>query len=224
VLGGKRMLKKDLLKMIENISDESSVDEILTQSDFAKSLVNSGLTLDAFKEKLQSDKSFIGFMDSARESHFTKALETWKTNNLDKLVQTKVKELYPEQDPKDLEVANLKKMIEDMQKDQIKKDLTNKAFKVANEKKLPVELIDFVVGNDEETTMKNIETLSSIFAKHDEEIKTGLLKEHSYVPPVGGELGKANPWAKDSFNLTKQGQIMRENPILAAQLKEAANK
>ncbi len=218
------MLKKDLLKLIENINDESSVDEILSQSDFAKSLLNSGLTLDAFKEKLQSDKSFIGFMDSARESHFTKALETWKTNNLDKLVDAKVKELYPEQDPKDTELAQLKKIVEDMKREKELETLKNKAFKIANEKKLPVELIDFCIGQDETSTLQNIDAISAIIAKRDEEIKTGLLKEHSYVPPTGGELSKTNPWAAGSFNLTKQAQILKENPTLAAQLQEAANK
>lgn len=31
-----------------------------------------------------------------------------------------------------------------------------------------------------------------------------------------------NPWAKGSFNLTRQGQVLKENPQLAAQLRAAA--
>ena len=46
------MNKKELLKLIESIDDEGSVDEVLSESDFAKSLLQSGLTLNAFKEKL----------------------------------------------------------------------------------------------------------------------------------------------------------------------------
>ena len=40
--------------------------------------------------------------------------------------------------------------------------------------------------------------------------------------PNGGKPGEANPWKKETFNLTKQAQILRENPTLAAQLKAAA--
>lgn len=44
-------------------------------------------------------------------------------------------------------------------------------------------------------------------------------------PTGGGGLpggAKNNPWRKDSFNITEQGRITRENPELAAQLKAAA--
>lgn len=41
-------------------------------------------------------------------------------------------------------------------------------------------------------------------------------------PGAGGKAGDVNPWKKETFNLTKQAQILRENPALAAQLKAAA--
>lgn len=47
--------------------------------------------------------------------------------------------------------------------------------------------------------------------------------------PVGGaggtlKSGAPNPWAKATRNLTEQARIHRENPALAQQLKEAAQK
>lgn len=38
----------------------------------------------------------------------------------------------------------------------------------------------------------------------------------------GKGTGQANPWRKDTFNLTEQGRIIRENPALAAKLKAEA--
>ena len=35
----------------------------------------------------------------------------------------------------------------------------------------------------------------------------------------GGNKGIKNPWSKESWNLTEQGRILKENPELAAQLK-----
>ncbi len=45
--------------------------------------------------------------------------------------------------------------------------------------------------------------------------------------PFGGDKSspegyKDNPYKKETFNLTKQGQLMRDNPELAAKLKAAA--
>jgi hypothetical protein len=37
-----------------------------------------------------------------------------------------------------------------------------------------------------------------------------------------GGSGTVNPWKKESFNLTQQGRMMRENPTLAASMKAAA--
>lgn len=69
----------------------------------------------------------------------------------------------------------------------------------------------------------------------DEQLET-LKKEESYLfgedslrgrnPNPPGEPAdpqyKNNPWDKDSFNLTKQGQILREDPELAAKLQNSA--
>ena len=41
-------------------------------------------------------------------------------------------------------------------------------------------------------------------------------------PPAAGNPSSVNPWKKETFNLTKQAQILKENPTLAAQLKVAA--
>ena len=38
------------------------------------------------------------------------------------------------------------------------------------------------------------------------------------------DLGDANPWAKDTYNLTQQGVITKKDPALAASLKKAAGK
>jgi hypothetical protein len=204
------MLKKDLINLISGLKDEDEVDEILKTSELVKKFSD----LEVFKSKL-NEPDFKSFIDSEKDKHLTKGIETFKTNNLSKLVDEKVKELYPEADPKDTELAKMKKIVEQMQKDTNKKELTNKALKLAQEKKLPVELIDFLVADDEENTTKNINILGDIFAKRDETIKKELLKDNSYVPPKGGSDFTKNPWSKDHFNLTEQGKILKENPELA---------
>ncbi|RLJ90127.1 phage scaffolding protein [Planococcus citreus] len=57
----------------------------------------------------------------------------------------------------------------------------------------------------------------------EEETPAGLKGRNPHVPP-GSEVpsGQKNPWKKDSFNLTEQGRLMREDPTLAQKLQAQA--
>lgn len=220
------MLKKELAELLKSSKDDDNIDEILGKAEPVKALVNSGLTLDAFKSKLESDSNFKSFMDSEKDKHSKKSFETWKANNLQKLIDDKANEkyleLHPEDKPKDPIMIQLleenkqnKVKLEQMEKEKLRETLVNKALKVATEKKLPLELIDFIIGDDEVTTMTNLEKVANIFSTHDIALKAEILKDNTYVPPVGGPSTTENPWCKDHYNLTMQGKILRENPELA---------
>lgn len=138
-------------------------------------------SLDVFKGKLTTDATFKSFMDSEKDKHNLKALETWKTNNLKKLIDDEVAKKFPKADPKDLAVKELQDKLDKIEKESARKELTNKAMKIATDKKLPVNLIDYFVGNDEETTTGNLNAFEEFITKHDEALKTELLKG-SYKP------------------------------------------
>lgn len=44
----------------------------------------------------------------------------------------------------------------------------------------------------------------------------------NYTPAGGGDYTGKNPFAKDSFNLTEQGKLLKENPAQAKELASAA--
>lgn len=117
------------------------------------------------------------------DSYFSKGLETWKNNNLDNLVNAKVKELYPDADPKDTELAEVKAELERMKAESIRKDLTNKALTYANEKGLPSDLVDYFVGTDEKSTNDNLEKFEKAFSSAIGAAVDKKLKGSSYVPP-----------------------------------------
>ncbi len=194
------MKKSELTKLIEMLKDDDDIDETISKSELGKALANSGLTLDAFKSKLENDSNFKSFMDSEKDKHYTKALETWKANNLQKEIDTEIKKRYPDEDPKDKALADMKAQLEQMQKDTARKELTNKALKIATEKKLPSELVDYFVGADEDTTNKNLETLAKVFSTHDEAIKTEILKNGTYKPGGQGGTEPTEEAAKSQIN------------------------
>ena len=119
------------------------------------------------------------------DSYFSKGLETWKNNNLDNLVSAKVKELYPDADPKDTEIAAMKAELEKLKAEAARKDLTNRAITTATEKGLPLDIVDYFVGADEKTTDDNIARLEKAFTEALNSAVTEKLKSNSYVPPDG---------------------------------------
>lgn len=197
------MLKKDLLELIKGMEDDKDVDEILATSELATKF--SGL--DVFKQKMNTDKEFKSYIDSLKDQHLSKGLETWKSNNLESLVNEKIKELYPEEDPKDNELKKLKQEMENMKKETLKKELTNKALKIATEKGLPTELVDYFIGQDEESTNKNLETLEKVFTGKLETTVKERLKDNSYTPPSGGNDPNNS---LDFISVIKENQVKRD--------------
>jgi hypothetical protein len=124
------------------------------------------------------------------DTYQSKGLKTWQDNNLTKMVDEEVKKRFPDADPKDVAMAQLKAEFENMKNSTLKEKLTNKTLKQFQELKLPNELVDFIVS-DEESTKKNIEMLKNLFATHDEAIKTEFAKAHSYTPPNGDKSALA---------------------------------
>lgn len=103
------------------------------------------------------------FIQPRLDSYFTKGLATWKANNLDSIVEEKIRERNPDKSPAELEIEKLKKQIEDAEKARNREALVNKALNVADEKKLPKGVIDYFIGEDEETTLANLSKFEETF-------------------------------------------------------------
>jgi hypothetical protein len=97
------------------------------------------------------------------DQHFTKGLETWKENNLNSLVEEEVKKRNPGKSPEQIEIEKLRKQVEDAEKARTREKLVNSALKVADEKGLPKGVLDFFIGDSEETTTANLGKLEETF-------------------------------------------------------------
>jgi arsenate reductase-like glutaredoxin family protein len=140
------------------------------------------LTIEGVQKFLNENPDAKKWFDSEKDRHFSKGLETWKTNNLSKLIDEEIKRRFPEKDEKDIELAKLRQEFEKMKQEALRKDLTNKALKIAQEKGLPTEIIDYFVGEDEKTTNDNLMKLERIFNDAVNNIVQQRLKG-TYQPP-----------------------------------------
>jgi len=96
------------------------------------------------------------------------------------------------------------------------------ASKILDERKLPVKFTKYVVAQDAETTLKNIDSFQTEWQEAIQREIDSRLK--GKTPQKGDSVGTYNPWSKETFNLTEQGKIMQDNPALAQQLRAAARK
>jgi hypothetical protein len=143
------------------------------------------LTVEGMKGFIESDENAKSWLDSVKDKHLSKGLETWKTNNLEKMIDEEIKKRFPEKDEKDIEVEKLRAEVEKMKSEKQREVLTNKAIKIANEKHLPINLVDFFIGENEEGTEQNLSVLESVFSQSVQREVEKRLKGDGYIPPKG---------------------------------------
>ncbi|MBN1059347.1 capsid assembly scaffolding protein Gp46 family protein [Clostridium botulinum] len=191
------MFKKDLLKLTENIEDEGSVDEVLSQSDFAKSLLSSGLTLDAFKEK-ENDTEFKSYLDSIKDTHFTKALETWKANNLNKMVEAELLKRNPSKTPEQLKLEEMEQRLNESEKQRKLSDQKSRIKSDGIYKEIDPTIVDLLINEDEEITKAN---LALYIEKNKPFVQAEIekrLKDNQYTPS-SNEANKAKQLEQDVY-------------------------
>ncbi|SDL24463.1 DUF4355 domain-containing protein [Natronincola ferrireducens] len=150
------------------------------------------LTVARVQEFLEVNPEAKSWMDSIKDKHLSKGLETWKSNNLENLISEEIKTRFPEKDEKEVEVEKLRSEIEQMKQEKLRESLTNKAIKIATEKNLPVELVDFFIGKDEEMTASNLQALENTFSQSVQKMVETRLKGEGYVPPKDSEVKSGN--------------------------------
>lgn len=97
------------------------------------------------------------------DSYFSKGLQTWKDNNLNKLIDEEVAKRNPGETPEQKEIRELKAQIENDRNEREKEKLTNIAMKKANDLGLPLNLVNHFIGDDENTTISNLEDFNKLY-------------------------------------------------------------
>ncbi|TCN25489.1 DUF4355 domain-containing protein [Mesobacillus foraminis] len=158
------------------------------------------------------------WFDSQKDKFFSKSLETWKTNNLEKIISDELAKRNPSETPEQKRIRELEDMFKRMESEKVRESLKNKALTIANEKKIPSQILDFFIGQDEESTVSNLdlfEEAMQAFVKLqvDERLKG------SYTPPAGGQ----DPQGITKEQFQKMGYLERvklqqDNPELYEKL------
>lgn len=189
------MLKKDLLKKIQTAKDDEDINSLLTGTDIEETFKGEEPTLDVFKGKIKSDKTFQQFMDSERDTYHSKAIKTMKEKGTwENEFSNELKTKYPDliTDPVQLELAKERKAREELEAKLARKDLLTEAIKYAGEKGIKLNAIDKFLGEDLDSTKANLDALAEDWSKGIESVVEQKMKSNSYIPGMGGDGDKTS--------------------------------
>jgi hypothetical protein len=172
-------VKKYLSENKDNEDVKAYLSELSTVSEDAKNkIIEEYKGGDEYKRAIQADK----------DKEVAKSIESWKKNNLDKVVSERYRELHPDETPEQKRIRELEETIEKERRERIKNEQMGVALKLAQGHGIPVDALDRILGeNEAETTAsvkKYAESLSAWKKKAvDEEVTKRL--GGGGAPPAG---------------------------------------
>lgn len=174
------MLKSELLDLLKDIQDDTDIDEIVSQN---------YLNLDNFKKKLE-EAEFKSFMDSEKDKHSAKAIATaldnFKKKDMQKLIDAEVlKKTGDNETPEQKKIRELEEQFANLQKEKAKSEMISKYKDVLTEKHIPTNLIDFLLGEDDDLTNANIDLFENSMKEYIDNKVNDRIKDSSYIPPKG---------------------------------------
>ena len=112
----------------------------------------SSFTVEDWEQFIQSPEG-MKLLQPKLDRYFTKGLETWKQNNLEKIVNQEIEKRNPT-DPVQRELLETKKQMERMKSQA-------ETMKFLEEVKLPIEFAEFITRETPEATKKAVESVKN---------------------------------------------------------------
>lgn len=168
------------------------------------------LSIDSVKKFLNENKEGQSFFDSTKNQH----LETWRKNNLDVLIQEEMKKRGLVESETEKQIRELKEEIEKERKANLTANLKIKAKDIAKDKGIPSEFADYLLGGDEEETVKNVEKFIVVW--NDALTEAVKVKMGNNPPPRQSGDGNDEYTVAEFRKLpyAKRNELKHQNPDL----------
>ena len=164
------------------------------------------VTPDGVKAFIDSDEG-MKLLQPKLDQYFTKGLETWKTNNLTKIVDEQVNKVVLEKYPKETEEQKrLHKLETDLANETSKRqkaEMYNQAIQEAAKRNISPELIEHFLGNDIDSTRANLSKFEEYLNARDKKTVDGIFKQYGRLPDKG---------QVDNAGLFTQAEVRKMSP------------
>lgn len=208
------MKKNELLKLIEQLEDEAEVIDILKDNEEIKSLAKdfdvNKIALEDFQKLLQENKEIKGYWTSEKDRAVSKGVNTFKENNLPKLIDEAIKAKSNEgKTPEQIALEEIQAKYEAMEKQMKIKELESKYKDALVEKGLDTRLMKFIIAENEEDITKNIDFFGEIIASNTNLKVNERLNESSFKPKNNKDFNNYNVMTKEEL-LKKDYKFIQE--------------
>lgn len=150
------------------------------------------VTLEQFKNAIESNLEIKGYYDSVVDKTVSKRLdksvESWKEKNLNNLIEEEINKRYPQKTEAEIKLEEINVALEKANKEKQQLELKMQYQELLIKSNIPVEMVNFLAGNDTEETIKNIETFKDLMVKYVDGEVDNRMKLHSYIPGGNGSI------------------------------------
>ncbi|NFF21792.1 DUF4355 domain-containing protein [Clostridium botulinum] len=189
------MKKTEITELLKDIADDAEIDETIKGSTLAD-LFKKDLTLDEVKNFVESSDDGKKYLQTYGDKRVTDGIKTWKDKNLQTLINDEVlKATGKKKTPEQIEIEQIKAQLKEQTQKAERAETVAKYKDVLAEKKIPMEMIDYFLTDNDETTSTRIDNFSTYV---NDMVKNGVkdkMADGSYPPP--GENGAGDLTADD---------------------------
>ena len=154
-------------------------------SDEVKGYLNSLITSDKVESFLESEEG-KRLLQPRLDRYHAKSLDSWKENNLQKLIDEKVAELNPTETEEQRKIRELEERLNAAEREKTQQAMLNKVTQQLSKEGLPTDLANLLIAEDEEALTKNVELYKTVVGSVVERTRKEILKEHGRDTLKGG--------------------------------------
>lgn len=211
---------------MENNNLEITFEQLQTalesNQDLAKKVTSSVLTPDNITGYLDSEEG-KKLLQPKLDSYFSKGLDTWKNNNLQKLIDEEVSKRNPAETPEQKAIRELQQQMAQATAEKVRAEQIALGQSIASEKGLPTSLVPYFIGDNESDTRNKLNFLELEYKSTLEKQVEERLKGTNSAPKVninGGQAGNADASKVDFMKMSykERVELYNQNPQLYMQL------
>lgn len=169
-------------------------------------------SLEDFQKYANENEEVAQWLQSQKDSFFSKSLETWKANNLQTIIDKKIEELNPNETPEQKQVRELRQQLQSMEQQSKMKEIRGDAIAYASEQNIPTSLVERFLGDDIEATKANLDGLKGTLESYIQAEVNNRLKGMGTPPPGTSNEEKAQTMA-ERIAKAKQDATQKVNNI-----------
>lgn len=196
----------------EALNTNEELAKKVTSSLFSPEAVNGFLETNEGKQLLQPKL----------DSYFSKGLDTWKNNNLQKLIDEAVAQRNPAETPEQKAIRELQQQMAKANAEKVKAEQIALGQAIASEKGLPTSLVPYFIGDNESDTRNKLNFLELEYKSTLEKQVEARLKSSNTTPQVnigGGQSGIENqPQDITKMSYAERVELYNKNPQLFMQM------